>query len=183
MLALSQRQLSGAMRVLFPSTVRFFGWPRRMLEVQRPHQISKMCYGIDFLLDTGPCQPFTCLRPRRGHTAKTDSVSNHPDLVTTVHEWLQVVENLRPKGGIKENVLNIASACKDCPEGSTSWADFLIQELRSLGYVVWVVRLDNALFIDCARKRWFLVYLSPQLGGGDALMWMRARLQDRLTKS
>ena len=142
------------------------------------HKISPLCFCVDLLFDSGPCQPFSVYRNRRGHTDRTGSVANHPDLETTVFEWLAVVEKLKPKGGIKENVPAIASPCADCPDECESWSAYIIKKLNSWGYAVWVVRLDNAWFIDSPRKRWFLVYLSDALGGRHAIMWMRRRLQD-----
>ena len=65
------------------------------------------------------------------------------------------------------------------PAEFDNWLQVISQGLQRLGYAVWIVHMDNRLFIDVPRRRLYLLFVSPQLGGVLALRWMRTRLQEK----
>ena len=146
----------------------------------KSHKVSEKTQNADCLTSTHPCQAFSQFRARRGNTERTGKPSAHPDLYTSVWEFLAIVRKLHPKGGINENVMQIDSKENDDfrPAAFETWAQVVVHELRQMGYFVWTVVLNHAAWIDVPRKRWYCIYLDHRLGGARALRWMRSRLVD-----
>ena len=142
------------------------------------HGVEPTVRAVDCLLSTPPCQPFTTMRSRRGNTVRTGETGQHPDLHTSIFEFLEILQAVFPKGGVFENVPAISHRGHDefLPAGFESWSQYLVHMVRQLGYLCWAVELDQLHWINLARPRWYLIYLLPTLGGSRALVWIRARI-------
>ena len=102
------------------------------------------------------CTPFSTLRGDRSSVPAQEH-----DEFTMVVEFVSYVKRSKTKGGIVENVMNFAAKIKDshfraapyCKTKPSSWASWLCQELKALGYSVLTLRLDNIYWNGVPRER------------------------------
>ena len=78
-----------------------------------------------------------------------------------------------------ENVPSIQTQGHDPlrPPGYPSWAAYIIHHVEEAGYSVMTMVLDNDIWIDNTRTRWFMIFLHADLGGLRELQRMRLRIQ------
>jgi site-specific DNA-cytosine methylase len=99
-----------------------------------------------------PCQPFSGMRSDMATTPP----HKHKDFQTLV-DFVRCIAARRPHGGVVENVMGFLKLLdgtddegRPLPE---SWATWLMQNLKDLGYFAQCVKLNNDLWSEIPRER------------------------------
>jgi hypothetical protein len=109
---------------------------------------------VDFVVAGFPCNPFSAARSNK----RAVPAHLHPDF-QTYRVTIEYVRVKRPGGGMFEQVPGFLSQLP--PDGTdehgrplpSSWAAHLILELRSYGYFVQALKMDNEIWSEFPRYR------------------------------
>jgi hypothetical protein len=134
---------------------------------------------VDLLVTGMPCQAWSRLRSM----SDTTKPSDHPGWKVSFQLFFEFLRTHRVRGGIAEQVLGFGDVDQrsdvEALEGWSSPMQLFLHKLREAGFTVSVFRLNMTAWLRSPpRDRYYIVYLSAELGGRSGMDYIEASMQD-----
>ena len=124
------------------------------------HDIPQELYELDILDGSPPCSTFSMAGQRErnwGKEKKFAEGQKEQVLDDLFFEFLNVVEKLRPKVVVAENVLGIIMG------NAKGYCNLIVKRFKELGYDVQIFKL-NAAFMDVPQRRERVFFIANRMG-------------------
>ncbi len=108
----------------WPNWLASTNWDILELLAQKPRELRKLRGSVDLVVGGPPCQGFSTA----GRRQEADGRNN------LVHSYLNLVELVRPRAILFENVRGFTMKFKANAEAGVAYSQLVLQRLRELGY-------------------------------------------------